>query len=537
MDAQLTRRTVLQFAAAGPLALALTPDLFGQAAKERGILVGEPTAQRVAERVFADGGNAFDAIVTGGLAAAISSPYQFGIGGYGGCATLATAGGKRIVSIDFNTIAPAAFRPNIFQNPTEKRVNEFGWLASGVPGILAGLQLVLDRFGTRKLDAALQPAIRLARDGVPVEGGLLGTIRASAPQFARDPGSKRLYFSGEQPLGAGDRLRNPDLADMLATLAKRNSVDSFYRGDIAQRIADAFQKNGGLVTARDMAAMRAREIAPLTLRWDDATIHTAPLTAGGLTALQALRIMQAMRWQRLPDGVSKTHARMEALRLAWRDRLTLLGDPEAVKVPVERLLSEDYARESAARIEEAVKAGRILTHAVTPQPHGGTINLSAADRDGNFIAITLTHGGSFGARVTVPGLGLTLGHGMSRFDTDPRHPNAPGPGKRPLHNMCPTVVTRAGQPVLALGGRGGRKIPNAVFEALTQYVVLGRVLAPAVAAPRPHTEGTDSLILEKHWPAGEEPALRKLGYRITTGPSAVLSAVGREQNGLASGMR
>ncbi len=125
------------------------------------------------------------------------------------------------------------------------------------------------------------------------------------------------------------------------------------------------------------------------------------------------------------------------MRLAWRDRLTLLGDPSVIKAPVDRLLSEAYAKECAGRIEQAFKAGRVLAHRVTPRDHAGTVNLSAADRDGNFIAITLTHGNSFGARVTVPGLGLTLGQGMSRFDIDPAHPNRPRPAQKTAEQHVP----------------------------------------------------------------------------------------------------
>src|SRR5439155_1135034 len=163
----------------------------------------------------------------------------------------------------------------------------------------------------------------------------------------------------------------PDLADLLEALARGRSAEPFYRGDVARRIAAAFKKHGGLVTADDLAAYRAREVRPLELVWGGYSVRTPPPTAGGLTVLEALALM---------------------------------------------------------------------------------------------------HGGSFGACVTVAGLGLTLGHGMSRFDPRPGHPNAPGPGKRPLHNMCPTVVLKDGRPVLALGGRGGRKIPNAVFEVLVHFV-------------------------------------------------------------------
>jgi gamma-glutamyltranspeptidase/glutathione hydrolase len=225
------------------------------------------------------------------------------------------------------------------------------------------------------------------------------------------------------------------------------------------------------------------------------------------------------------------------MRLAWRDRLTLLGDPDFANVPVARLLSEDYARESAERIMAAVQAGKFLAHPVTPRWQTGTIHLSAADRYGNFAALTLSHGNGFGACVTVEGLGLTLGHGMSRFDPHPDHPNAPGPGKRPLHNMVPTIVTHDGKPVLAIGGTGGRKIPNALLEVLTHFVVLGQPLAAALAAPRLHTEGDATLAFEKARPAVESDGLRRLGYTVKTAGSANMSGVALEAGKLHKARR
>ena len=170
-------------------------------------------------------------------------------------------------------------------------------------------------------------------------------------------------------------------------------------------------------------------------------------------------------------------------------------------------------------------------------PQNGTVNLSAMDRHGNMAALTLTHGEAFGARVTVEGLGLTLGHGMSRFDPHAGHPNAPGPGKRPLHNMVPTVVTRGGKAVLAAGGAGGRKIPNAMFEVLTQFVVRGVSAPDAIAAPRMHTEGDASVTFEQSWPPGEVAQLRKVGYDLKTAKSALISAVSIENGVLRAAMR
>jgi gamma-glutamyltranspeptidase/glutathione hydrolase len=283
------------------------------------------------------------------------------------------------------------------------------------------------------------------------------------------------------------------------------------------------------VTEDDLAAYRAREVEPLELTWRGLSIRTAPLTAGGLTVLQALAVLKALGWEQRPAGEPQTQqARIEALRLAWGDRLRLLGDPEHTEVPVRRLLSEDHARRLAERVETALRQGRPVRAQTDGRTADGTIHLSVADAQGNLVALTLTHGGSFGAQVTVEGLGLILGHGMSRFDPRPGRPNSPGPGKRPLHNMCPTVVLREGRPVLALGAHGGRKIPNAIFDVLTNYVGRQSSLEEAVAALRLHTEGDTDLMLEGRWPEATVAHLRRVGYTIRTGPSARVSAVSFE---------
>lgn len=538
----LRRRDVLQLA--GTTALGTACSLFRldaaqSVASEIGHVVGETTGERVGMTVLADGGNAMDAIVAAALTAAVAAPASTGIGGFGMCAVIATEGGKRIVAIDGNSAAPAAMRADTFQPGPDGKLpdglsssnwlSSTGWLSAGVPGVLAGLQLIIDQFGTRGLGELVQPAVRIARDGFPWPKSLATSVSSNQAKFRKDPGSRKLFLPADKPLSAGELFKNPELADMLSALAKANSVEAFYRGDIAQRIADGFQKNGGLVTARDMAAYKARLVEPLKLSWGSQSIHTAPLTAGGLSVLQMLR---AMSWEKMPPGLQRTHARLEAMRLAWRDRVTLLGDPGFTKVPIARLLSEEYARESADKITAVVESGKLLAHAVAPRAQSGTINLSAADKHGNFVALTLTHGNGFGACVTVEGLGLTLGHGMSRFDPNPEHPNAPGPGKRPLHNMVPTIVTRDEKPVLAIGGTGGRKIPNALCEVLTQFVILGQPLAPSIAAPRLHTEGDTTVSFEKTWPANEPEALRKLGYTVTTAGSANMSAVALENESL-----
>jgi gamma-glutamyltranspeptidase/glutathione hydrolase len=213
------------------------------------------------------------------------------------------------------------------------------------------------------------------------------------------------------------------------------------------------------------------------------------------------------------------------LRLAWKDRLELLGDPEWVKVPTEHLLSASYANELTQKVEAAVREKRPLSITVPKHTDDGTVSLAAVDERGNLAAMTLTQGGSFGAQVTAEGLGLTLGHGMSRFDPHPGQPNSVSPRKRPLHNMSPTVVLKNGAPVVALGGAGGVKIPNAIFDVLTQYLALGSDLKAAIFAPRMHCTGTLEVSLESEWPKEEREYLKALGFQMQTGPSAFVSAV------------
>ena len=502
-----------------------------QPAREHiGRVVGHSPAAQVGAEVLAAGGNAVDAAVAAALAAGVVAMHQCGIGGYGGHLVIALPDGSKVTAIDFNSAAPAAARADMF--PLDKdggvkdRVNQLGWLAAGVPGTLAGLQLALERYGTQPFRKVVQPAIRFARDGFPVSKNLAAAIRAARPSLAKDPASVRLLLKNGEPLPAGSTLRNPDLADLLQSLAERSSVDVFYRGAIARRIAAAFKEHGGLVTEADLAAYRAREVEPLTFCWRGYAVRTAPLTAGGLTVLEGLSILQALEWEKRPaKGPRTMRARLEALRIAWDDRLKLLGDPEQVEVPVQRLLSAAYARKMADRVQAALRDGKMVRATTDGRSADGTVHLSVVDGGGMMVALTLTHGSHFGAQVTVEGLGLILGHGMSRFDPRPGRPNSPGPRKRPLHNMCPTVVLKDGKPICALGGHGGRKIPSAVFDVLTRFVGQDAGLVGAVAAPRLHTEGGSSVIVEPSWPDAEVELLRILGYAVTRGPSAGVNAV------------
>jgi gamma-glutamyltranspeptidase/glutathione hydrolase len=443
--------------------------------------------------------------------------------------TIGLPNGK-VTSIDFNSTAPAAARPDMFpvdENGNVKgNVHTTGWLAAGVPGTLAGLQLALDKYGSMSFDQVVKPAIRYARNGFPVHHSFGYWQESALPHLKRDPESMRLFTRNGRSLQRGDTFRNPELADMLQKLADSGSVEMFYRGEIGRYIAGQFQKNGGIVTEADFANYHAIEQTPLTLNWMGHTIATAPLTAGGLSVLQVCRSLEALDWKALPkDGPLRTQAMVEALRIAWGDRLALFGDPEFVKVPVERLLSKKHAEQSAEKIKTALAEKRPVPVGSDGRTAGGTINLSAADTGGTMVAVTLTHGESFGARVTVKGLGLLLGHGMSRFDPVPGRLNSIAPGKRPLNNMCPSVVSKNGKPILAIGGTGGRRIPNAILQVLLHFLGEGRTIDDAVQAPRIHTEGNLDLRIEPGYAKTDVDYLKKIGYTIKAPLNSFVSAV------------
>lgn len=437
----------------------------------------------------------------------------------------------KLSAIDFNSTAPAAARPDMFpvdaKGNVKDKANSVGWLAAGVPGTLAGLQLALDRFGSMKFSRVVKPAIRSARDGFEVPIAFkMWFDPAVGSRRKHDPASVKLFMPNGKLLKRGDTFRNPQLADLLQRLAESGSVEPFYRGDIARQIAEQFKKNGGIVTEKDFNDYHAIEQRPYEGNYLGQKIATAPLTAGGLTVLQVLAALGALDWQHMPKGSpTKFQAMVEALRIAWSDRLRWFGDPKFVEVPVKRLLSEKYAEESARLVKQAIAERRPVSISTDGRTAGGTVNLSACDAQGNMAVITLTHGDSFGARVTVDGLGLLLGHGMSRFEPAPGRLNSIAPGKRPLDNMCPSIVLKDGRPVVALGGVGGRRIPNAIYQVLLQLLANGRELNDAVHAPRIHTEGGLDLHVEKGIPKGDIDYMRQIGYKIAPPIGAFVSAV------------
>ena len=490
-------------------------------------VVGEPFAELEGAKILSEGGNAVDAIITAAATAAITSPQMCGFGGYGGHLIVSLEGGKKISSFDFNTQAPLAANPGMFIEAGKPNLEKhtFGWQSFGVPGIPAGLHHALQKHGTMPWKRALAPAIDYCLNGFKPSPQLSAALK-SATRLQKDPASLKLYYSKGDATSPSTLLKNPDLYKILQAMAEDKSAEPFYKGAFAKKFASVVEQNKGILSYQDLASYKSIESAPLKLSWNDFEVFTAPLTSGGITILQTLGILKEMQLNNLPEK-DRLFARIEALRFAWRDRLNLLGDPDHAKVPQSKLLSSAYQKGCGEQILDAVKNNKCMPPSRPTTTQNGTINLSAIDAGGNMAALTLTHGGYFGSQVSIEGLGITLGHGMSRFDIEPGRANSIAPGKRPLNNMAPTVVQHKFKTIAALGGRGGRRIPNAVFEVVYQMIAEKKSLEQALEAPRIHTEGNLEVYLEKGLNEQNLARLNTAGLKAKTGISAVISAVGR----------
>ncbi|MCY2980309.1 MAG: gamma-glutamyltransferase [Planctomycetota bacterium] len=502
-------------------------------ASDQQLVSGQTEAAEVGNQVLDKGGNAIDAIVAAALVAGVVAIPSTGIGGYGGHLIVGGLPGGKVSAIDLNTAAPAAMRENSFQadenGKVKDAVNNHGWQSVGVPGVLAGLQKALDLFGTRTFADSVQPAIRYAADGFTVSKGLAVAFKNAENRFRRDVGSAKLFLSQDHTTSEGSTFRNPELARLLESLAETGNVAPFYHGEFAQRVASQSQANGGMLTAEDFANYEAHVVEPLSIQWNGYRVHTPPPTSGGLTVLQVLAILNALGW---PDKASSPEIELvEASRVAWSDRLASLGDPKFNAIPWDRLLSSQAASETADRIREAIQGGAPLKLKSDGRTAGGTIHLNATDKNGLTAALTFTHGDGFGSHVTADGLGMLLGHGLSRFDPRPGRANSPGPCKRPLHNMCPTLVTRGDQVVLAVGATGGRRIVSAVTNVLARYIGQGESLEKATQHPRIHTEGDLTITVDAKLPNVQK--LVAFGYQVSESSVGSFNSIERKPSGEA----
>lgn len=460
--------------------------------------------------ILKKGGNAVDAAVAVGFALAVVHPQAGNLGG-GGFMLFRNSEAEAYF-LDFREKAPAAASRDMYLGPEGNVIanaSVLGYKAVAVPGSVAGLAYAHKKWGKLPLKQVMEPAIRLAKKGFPLNYADAGDFQD--PELAKFPESHRIFQREGNFYQQGEVLRQPELAKTLERIAK--DPQDFYRGKIAQQLVADMQKNGGLVTANDMAAYEVKEREPLRGTYRGYEIVSAPPpSSGGIVLLEALNMLEgydlAGMGSRSADSI---HLTVEAFRRAYKDRAELLGDPDFARIPVAQLIDKRYA----AAWRQSIDPGRASVSTDLQRPAGvfneldrmarqatashesaNTTHFSVVDADGNAVAVTTTLNDSFGSRVTAEKLGFLLNNEMDDFAAKPGTPNLYGlvqgeanaiaAGKRPLSSMTPTMVTKDGKLFLVLGSPGGGRIITTVANTLMGVIDYGLNIQEAVNAPRFH---------------------------------------------------
>ncbi len=498
---------------------------------EHGMVVAqESAAALIGADILRKGGNAVDAAVAAGFALAVTYPRAGNIGG-GGFMVIHRAGGGD-TTIDYRETAAQAINRRSFldaQGNADPQKSRDSALAIGVPGTVAGLALAEEKYGSGRFTLAdlIAPAIKLARDGIIVADDTADSLPLDRARLARWPSSARIFLRPDgRVLGLGDRLVQPDLARTLAVIA-RDGPRAFYEGTIAQEIAAAVQRAGGVMTADDLRNYRAIERTPVrgTYRGYD-IVSMPPPSAGGVALVEMLNILEGYDLAH-DDEAQRLFLMIEAMKRAYADRAEYLGDPDAVAVPVARLTSKSYAARWRATIDPArATPAADIRPGGTVAPEGrNTTHFSVIDRFGNAVANTYTLNFSYGLGLVAAGTGVLLNNEFDDFAVKPGAPNAygllgsaanaPGPGKRPLSSMTPTIVLKHGKPFLITGSPGGRLITNVVLQIIVDEIDSRMDIAAAVSAPRVYDQWMPDVVLaEPGLPQTVIAALEKRGDTV-----------------------
>ena len=459
-------------------------------------------ATRVGVEILKQGGNAIDAGVAVGLALAVTLPRAGNIGG-GGFMLVHIAEEQRTVAIDFRETAPSLAHPDMYFGPDGEVDNaeyRSTHKSSAVPGTIAGLAHILEKYGTMDWAELVEPALKLAREGFPVTQDLANNLRASKARLTINPVTASIFYKEEgQDYQVGDIFQQPQLAWTLEQL-KTHGPGAFYEGEIAKRLVSGMESHNGLITMEDLKNYSVIEREPVrgTFRDFDIAAMSAP-SSGGMAIVQMLNILENFPIRELGYGSADAmHIMTESMKLAYADRSKYLGDPDYLDLPVEELTSKLYAKHLADGIsmEEARASDDILPGDLTPYESSETTNYSILDEDGNAVVNTYTLMASYGSGVVIEGLGFLMNNNMGNFTLRPDIPDPFGlmgsadnqimPGRRPVSSMTPLIVLRDGVPFLLTGSPGGSRIITTNLQLLVNVLEHGMNIADATAAPRIH---------------------------------------------------
>ena len=511
------------FPAAWPLAERVVPVAGAHAM----VVSSHQLASDVGVDILRRGGNAVDAAVAVGFALAVVHPVAGNIGG-GGFMVIRMRDGT-VRALDYREAAPARATRDMYVDSAGDvtPASLTGHLAVAVPGSVAGLFEAHRKFGRLPWKDVVAPAIKLADDGYLLDGPRNRQIALEAGRLALFPASRTQFLVDGAAPAPGYRLVQPDLARTLELVAD-SGPRVFYRGRVAGLIVEEMQRGRGLITRTDLARYRVRWRAPVQITYRGYTIYTMPPpSGGGVTLAEILNVMEGYAPPPPFGSATLVHLQAEAMRRAYTDRNAYLGDPDFVRMPLERLLSKVYAAELRAAID-ARHATPTAAPAGIRSEGTETTHYSVVDAEGSAVSCTTTLNNDFGSAVTVTGAGFLLNDEMDDFTSAPGKPNLYGlvqgaanaiaPGKRMLSAMTPALVTdRAGRLFMVLGSPGGSRIPTAVYQVLSDVIDQNMSLAEAVAAPRIHHQALPDIVyLERDGFEQESvDSLTAMGHKVS----------------------
>jgi gamma-glutamyltranspeptidase/glutathione hydrolase len=472
----------------------------------------ERLASEIGVEILKRGGNAVDAAVATGFALAVTLPRAGNLGG-GGFMLVHAAKTGETIAIDYREIAPAAATRDMFLDakgePDPKKSRDSG-LSIGVPGTVRGLALAHEKYGSGKFSLAqlIEPAARLAREGILVEDDLADSLPGAAAKLGRHPASAAIFLKEGKPLVRGDRLVQTDLAVTLDAI-RQQGPDAFYSGRIGAQIAASVKAAGGIMTEADLAGYKPVIRPVVTGSYRGHEIRSMPPpSSGGVHLVQILNILEGFDLKATGAGSAATlHLLAEAMKPAYADRATFLGDPDRVKVPVRGLVSKTYAANLRAAIDPAKARKADDIKAGDPLPHESdqTTHFSVVDSEGNAVANTYTLNFSYGMGMVAAGTGVLMNNELDDFSAKSGAQNAYGlvggdtnsvaPGARPLSSMAPTIILKDGKLLMVTGSPGGSRIITTVLQVTTNVIDFGMNIAEAVAAPRIHHQWRPDAIL------------------------------------------
>ena len=499
---------------------------------EHGMVVAqEKLAARIGADILRQGGNAVDAAVATGFALAVTYPRAGNIGG-GGFMVIHLAERNEDITIDYRETAPAATKSDIFLGSDGKpdiAKSRDSALAIGVPGTVAGLAIALDKYGSGKFSLAdvVKPGLALAANGIEISDDIADTLPFFRKRIERWSSSTKVFSRPDgTPLREGDVLIQRDLAATLTAIVEQGPR-GFYEGPVAEKLVKAIADAGGIMTTDDLKSYQPVIRAPVRGNYRGYDIVSMPLpSSGGTVLLETLNILEGFPMADMKQGsAASLHLIIEAMKRAYADRARYLGDPAFVNAPMAALIAKDYAARQRAGIDLDRATPADALAARPPREGSNTTHYSVVDSSGNAVSNTYTLNFPYGVGLVADGTGVLLNNELDDFTAAPGASNAfglvgfeanlPGPGKRPLSSMSPTIVLKDGKPVLVTGTPGGSRIISAVVQIVVNVLDYRMDVAAAVAAPRVHHQWMpDEVRVERGFPEETLAALKAKGHAV-----------------------